>query len=180
MINVVPGGPAADFLYFNNTGYFTDESQHLPPIIDFNISSALSDFENDNDMDIYISTASGTSEVGLPDLLYENLLPLVGITSEPHQKPEEFQLFPNHPNPFNPETILVFALPTNEKVYMVVYNILGEKVKTLINEQDMEAGHHMLIWDGTNELNIQQASGVYFAVLKSRKSVKTQKMILLR
>lgn len=180
MINVVLGGPAADYLYFNDNGYFTDESQHLPLIIDFNVSSALGDFENDSDMDIYISTASGTSEVGLPDLLYENLLPLVGITFEPHQKPEEFQLFQNYPNPFNPETILVFTLPINEKVQMVVYNILGEKVKILIDQQNMEAGHHSVIWDGTNDSNIRQASGVYFAVLKSGELVKTGKMILLR
>ena len=57
---------------------------------------------------------------------------------------------------------------------------MGEKVKTLINEQDMEAGYHAVIWNGTNDLNIQQASGVYFSILKSGKSVKTQKMILMQ
>ena len=94
--------------------------------------------------------------------------------------PNRLELYPNFPNPFNPETILRFAIPANEKVNMIIYNILGEKVKTLINAQNMKAGYHAVIWDGTNEFNIQQASGVYFAVLKSVRSVKTRKMILIR
>jgi len=91
-----------------------------------------------------------------------------------------FQLYDNFPNPFNPYTRIGFSLNGFETANLFIYNIKGEKIKTLIHEQNMESGYHEVNWNGTDDLNVQQSSGIYFAVLNCRNIFKSKKMILLR
>jgi hypothetical protein len=91
----------------------------------------------------------------------------------------KFDLDQNYPNPFNPSTVIRFAVPKFQQVSLVVYDLLGRKVKTLVNEE-RHAGDHRVTWDATNEGGTVVASGVYFYQLKAGDLVKTQKMLLLR
>ncbi|MHB2149615.1 GxGYxYP domain-containing protein [Calditrichota bacterium LG25] len=93
--------------------------------------------------------------------------------------PQDFALGQNYPNPFNPVTHIRFALPQVGRVVLNVYNIFGEKVKTLMNEVKTP-GEYQVIWDGRNELNQNVASGIYFyqLIFDNKKLVK--KMILIR
>ncbi len=92
-----------------------------------------------------------------------------------HQSvPTEFRLDQNHPNPFNPTTTISYALPTDAQVELAVYNLLGQKVATLIDGWQT-AGYKSVPWDATD-----CASGVYFYSLKAGDVVQTRKMILLR
>jgi hypothetical protein len=85
----------------------------------------------------------------------------------------------NYPNPFNPETEISFSLPERAQVSLVIYNILGEKVKTLVNETK-EAGTYSAPWDGRDESGNSLASGIYFYRLKTENFDKTMKMVLMK
>jgi hypothetical protein len=85
----------------------------------------------------------------------------------------------NHPNPFNPETRISFALNSASKTVIQIYNIKGEKVRTLVNEQ-LDAGYHSVIWNGTDESSRSVASGIYFYKFKTDNFSKTKKMLLLK
>ncbi|KAA3606533.1 MAG: T9SS C-terminal target domain-containing protein [Calditrichaeota bacterium] len=94
--------------------------------------------------------------------------------------PLEFDLSQNFPNPFNPSTQINFTISENSFVKLNVYNVLGQKVKTLVNEQ-RKAGNFSTHWNGTNELGKQVSSGVYFYKLEtSNGDVKSQKMLLIK
>jgi len=183
MINVVVGGPAPDFLYFNSGGFFSDESAHLPPINDFNASTAVADMERDGDADIFISVAPESLgaglPIGLPDLLYENVLPPVGIAGEPGLQPEPFILFRNYPNPFNPETAISYQLSAASNLELAVYNSLGQKIRTLVQTRQ-PAGRYEVKWDGHDEAGREVGSGIYIYRLKARQYSISKKMILIR
>jgi len=85
----------------------------------------------------------------------------------------------NHPNPFNPETDISFRLAEQTRASLIVYNILGEKVKTLV-DRDMAAGSHTVHWDGKDEAGNPAASGIYFYRLKAKSFDQTKKMLLMK
>lgn len=88
--------------------------------------------------------------------------------------PSRFELSQNYPNPFNPSTTIRFALPENSKVILEVYNVLGEKVKTLINDE-FKAGYHSVVFDAR-----ELTSGVYFYRIETTKWKDVKKMILVK
>jgi len=93
--------------------------------------------------------------------------------------PREFSLDQNYPNPFNPTTTIKFALPKSSSVNLEIYNILGRKVTTLINDQ-LDAGFHTVKWNSTDSEGREVATGVYFYRLKAGDFVKSKKMLLLK
>ena len=93
--------------------------------------------------------------------------------------PTEFSLSQNHPNPFNPHTIIDYALPQDAEVSLVIYNVLGQKVKTLVNEFQT-AGFQGAEWDGTDDRGHVSASGIYFYKLNAGDFTQTRKMVMLK
>jgi hypothetical protein len=93
--------------------------------------------------------------------------------------PKSFALFQNHPNPFNPETNISFALPVRTYASLIVYNIEGKKVRTLVS-REMDVGTHTVHWNGRDEAGNPVASGIYFYRLKTRDFDQTQKMVLMK
>ena len=93
--------------------------------------------------------------------------------------PEGFVLYQNYPNPFNPSTQISFGLPQATEIELTIYNIQGQKVKTLANEFQL-AGQKSYAWKGLDDLGVEVASGVYFFQLKARGVQETKKMILMR
>lgn len=93
---------------------------------------------------------------------------------------KNFNLYPNFPNPFNPSTTLTFDAPnTTDRFELIIYDMLGKKVKTLYSGS-INSGRFQLQWNGRNEAGIAMPSGVYFAVLQSKHYHKAIKMMLLR
>jgi hypothetical protein len=90
-----------------------------------------------------------------------------------------FRLYPNYPNPFNPETTIAFDLVKSGPVELKIYNVVGEEVKTLINNS-LLPGSYKIIWDGTDNSDQQVASGIYIYSLKTGNSVQSNKMVLLK
>ncbi len=93
--------------------------------------------------------------------------------------PTEFALSQNVPNPFNPTTQVSFALPKAANVNLTIYNVLGQQVKTLVN-QEMAAGVQTVEWDGTDNTGRTVASGVYFYRLNAGEFQATKKMLMLK
>jgi hypothetical protein len=109
--------------------------------------------------------------------------PATGITSVNDnantQAPGVFALEQNYPNPFNPTTEIEFSIPKFQQVSLVVYDLLGRKVKTLLNDEQ-HAGQHRVTWNGMNEIGKSVASGVYFYQLKAGTMTQVRKMMLVR
>ncbi|MCF7859329.1 MAG: T9SS type A sorting domain-containing protein [Candidatus Cloacimonetes bacterium] len=85
----------------------------------------------------------------------------------------------NYPNPFNPETTIAYNMIEDGYVSIEVFNVKGQKVKTLINEH-VTSGDHTLVWEGTNDNNQKVSSGIYFYKMKSGNYSSTKKMILMK
>ncbi len=92
----------------------------------------------------------------------------------PPELPSEFALYQNYPNPFNPTTEISFDLPLSTTVELSIYNTLGQRVATLL-DQPLSAGRHLALWDAAHA-----ASGVYLYRIRAGNFIATQKMILLR
>ena len=102
---------------------------------------------------------------------------LVGLDNS--SAPTKFELSQNFPNPFNPSTEINFSLEKNQPVTLRIYDVKGELVKTLVNNL-MSSGSHQIIWDGTNDKGMRQASGVYFYRLQSEANFSVKKMLMLK
>jgi len=93
--------------------------------------------------------------------------------------PKKVELGQNYPNPFNPTTTIKFGLPESGHVKLTVYNVLGQKVAELINENRVQ-GFHSIIWNGKNQLGSQVASGVYIYRLEAPMGTVAKKMLLIK
>lgn len=85
----------------------------------------------------------------------------------------------NYPNPFNPSTTIVLSIPQNGRANLSIYNIRGQRVKTLLNG-DLEKGQHRVVWNGRDENNRSVASGVYFIRLEAAGKTSIRKAMLLK
>lgn len=94
--------------------------------------------------------------------------------------PEKFVLYQNFPNPFNPGTQIRFKLTEKTEIEVIIYNTLGEKVKTLIAREKRPAGTYSVWWHGDNDAGYPVASGIYFATLRNSHWQHTIKMMLLQ
>jgi hypothetical protein len=88
--------------------------------------------------------------------------------------PSVFQLSQNHPNPFNPSTMINYQLPMTNEVELSIYNLLGQKVATLVSERQ-NAGYHQVEWDAS-----EFASGIYYYHIQAGEFLDVKKMVLVR
>jgi len=93
--------------------------------------------------------------------------------------PAEFSLSSNYPNPFNPETRISYFIPRVSHVKLQIFNILGHKIRTLVDE-DQAAGRKGVLWDGRDDQGEQVASGVYLYRLQAGDLSESKKMVLMR
>lgn len=118
------------------------------------------------------------------DILGSPLSPLI-LTKQPLKPgdkgyvPEVFSLSHNYPNPFNPVTTFGFGLPKESHVSIVIYNLRGERVRTLV-KSNLPAGYRYIQWNGLNENGTASPSGVYFVVMESGSFHQTHKIMLMK
>ncbi|MBL7136927.1 MAG: T9SS type A sorting domain-containing protein, partial [Candidatus Marinimicrobia bacterium] len=93
--------------------------------------------------------------------------------------PKVFALHQNYPNPFNPTTFIKYDLPKEAKVKIVIYNLMGREVRTLVTEKQ-NAGYKTVIWNGRNNNGQLVSSGCYIYHMVTDKFQKTKKMTLLK
>jgi hypothetical protein len=108
-----------------------------------------------------------------------------GVSGEPNpaknsqSRPVYFSLSQNYPNPFNPETRISYALPVDCHVKLTIYNLVGQKVRALI-DQYQAAGYKTIPWNGKDDDGKETASGVYFYRLTAGDFSATRKMVILK
>ncbi len=120
---------------------------------------------------------------GLVDYVPSLCSPPSPVSSQP-ERPEDvpatYALSPNYPNPFNPTTTVPYAVPSpGGKVALAIYNARGQLVRTLVNGHKA-AGHHSVVWDGTNNQGSTLSSGVYFLRMRAPGFEHTRKLVLLK
>lgn len=101
------------------------------------------------------------------------------LTAKVREIPSEFALSQNYPNPFNPTTSIKFQVAQDAKVSLVVYDMLGQRVRTLV-DGIQEAGFYTVRWDGSNDFGSKVASGIYIYRLQAGSFVSTMKMNLMK
>lgn len=110
--------------------------------------------------------------------IFKHPLPIISNISPP-KIIVDFNLMQNYPNPFNPNTTISYTLPAGSEVELTIFNILGQKTKTLVTNKQI-AGSHEIQWDGRNEQGENVSSGIYLYSLKANGHTITKKMVLLR
>ena len=93
--------------------------------------------------------------------------------------PEVFALHQNYPNPFNPTTQIRYDLPLDKYVTIIIYDVMGRKIKSLINAIQ-EAGYRSITWDATNDLGQPVSAGMYIYTIQAGEFRQTRKMVLLK
>jgi hypothetical protein len=93
--------------------------------------------------------------------------------------PEVFALHQNYPNPFNPITTIRYDVPEESMVRVDIYNILGQKVRTLVNSVH-QPGYHAVQWNGTNDFGVPVASGMYIYRIQAKDFVAVKKLVLMK
>ena len=93
--------------------------------------------------------------------------------------PGRYSLLQNYPNPFNPTTTLRYNLPENSHVTITIYDMLGRKVKTLINETQY-SGYRSIIWDAIGNNGERASAGIYLYQIQAGEYMQTKKMVLLK
>lgn len=119
-------------------------------------------------------TAEADLRLGVPP----ELSPFISFPSS-EDTALKFRLRPNYPNPFNPHTTIRYTLPERGIVSIVVYDVLGRRVRTLVDDV-RDGGDHVVSWDGLNDMGEDAATGVYFLRLVSSGETLTQKMVLTK
>ncbi len=128
---------------------------------------------NMNELDSYQFNNSGGESI----FLITAFRTVVGV--EANNIPKQFELHQNYPNPFNPSTTIAYGIPEDSDVSVVIYDVSGKEVKTLI-QSNQSAGWYNQIWNGLNNQNTQVSTGVYFARVTSGKNSETIKMVYLK
>ncbi len=103
---------------------------------------------------------------------------LAQATANYQEAPMTFRLDQNYPNPFNPITLIKYQLPQRETVSISIYDILGRRVRTLLEKAQKEPGYYQIRWNGLNDSGNQVASGIYILQLQSKHFRRAIKMIL--
>ena len=112
------------------------------------------------------------------DVFTFNPLRLLSVENS-NQIPNTYKLYNNYPNPFNPQTTIKYDLQKPGKVVIEIFNLLGQKIKSLVNE-DKAAGSYTTTWNGTTDKGLHAASGIYFYRIKTENFSNIKKMILMR
>jgi len=140
-------------LYFNVSNDFTDATVIQINNLRWNEGEVV-----ENAAEMTLSYALGIGEELLPDV---------------------YALHQNYPNPFNPITTLRYDLPEQATVNIIIYDMLGRQVRTLLN-QTQDAGYRSVIWNATNDYGKPVSAGVYLYKIQAGEFVQTKKMVLLK
>ncbi|HXF49297.1 MAG TPA: right-handed parallel beta-helix repeat-containing protein [Verrucomicrobiae bacterium] len=99
---------------------------------------------------------------------------------EKENLPKPIMLYQNYPNPFNPTTLIRFNLEKPERVNLEIFNILGQKVRTMVPGEELAAGPYTFLWDGKDDRGSPVSSGAYFYKLRTPTFLKSKKMMLVK
>ena len=115
----------------------------------------------------------------IPDIVYADESTSFVRSSEQQHTPDHFVLAQNYPNPFNASTTIRYQIPEQTTVQLTIYSTLGQKVVSLVNQEEPE-GFHEIQWNGKNHEGQEVMSGIYYYRLKTSKFAITRKLIMIK
>jgi len=146
----------------------------------------LDSFINESELYIRLLITSNSTDEGqgwfvddISLVLNQDMPPNVNTDSGIINLPDQVQLYPNYPNPFNPITNIAFSLSKHSLVDLKIVDIEGRQIRHLLSN-GFAAGRHGVSWNGTNDLGAAVGSGIYFMVLRAEGKVLSQKLSLIR
>ncbi len=125
------------------------------------------------------SSANPAAGYQFHPVLATDISPASGVDEPSAELPAQFALLQNYPNPFNPSTNIRYDLPQAVRVKLVIYNLLGEKVRTLVDASE-SAGAKQITWNGLNDRGARVASGVYVYRIEAGTFVATRKLLMMK
>jgi hypothetical protein len=147
------------------------------------LQSALTDNADLAHLRFRVLDPTVTSRIEIAEVLVSdatgNISPLGARQTDVRAIPTGYGLNQNHPNPFNPETVVPFSLPQRGDIHLAIYNVLGQQIRVLASGLQ-EAGFHRITWDGKNNNGQTLASGIYFARLQAGSFSSVRKMLLIK
>ncbi len=160
----IPAGTGSIAKIYFSTGSAWDSTQSVP--IDTSFWPPTSGYEFSTDLGasfypIFLKGALEVREVNAP------------------ATPKVFSLSQNYPNPFNPKTVIRFGLPKDSWVNLDIYNVLGQRVRALVDER-LSAGMKEVEWDGKDDKGFEVSSGIYFYKIKAGDFSDIKKMVMLK
>jgi hypothetical protein len=177
-LSEINAGPSDIFQVFativSATAYFSDVS--VPGDISVDYPGFNPDFNNNQ-----VDNSGATIGTGP---YHTDWKTITGINDLESSVPVEYALSQNYPNPFNPLTTIEYQLPEVAEVELMIFNILGQKIYTLLNGKK-QAGYHSQVWNAKDEFGKSVASGMYIYRLDARgisgrKFVQVKKMVVLK
>jgi len=192
-LNLIVASTQGNIYGYNADGSMVDS---FPVPLNTTVSSpaSIADIDNDGDWDIILATSTGITVLDYklpkgdmqPWNLYRGNMHRTGFYGDNNMMeidiPESeyvTTLEQNYPNHFNPSTRINFSLREDSPVVIEIFNIKGQKIRTLVNK-DMEAGQHSVLWTGINDRNRAVGAGVYFYRLQTADATITRKMLFLK
>ena len=142
-------------------------------IISYNFGSQTDDVSfgripDGSDEWVFMNPTPGSNNTG--ELIIND--DIIGIS-------RQYTLHQNYPNPFNPVTTLRYDLPENAMINITIYDMLGRRVKTLM-DQPQDAGYRSVLWDATNNYGKPVSAGIYLYQIQAGEYISTKKMVLLK
>tara|TARA_Y100000590_G_scaffold317944_1_gene359714 strand:+ start:267 stop:3701 length:3435 start_codon:yes stop_codon:yes gene_type:complete len=110
---------------------------------------------------------------------YSEIVEAAVLSIDEEMIPDVYALHQNYPNPFNPTTALRYDLPEDARVSITIYDVMGRKVRSLINSEQ-SAGYRSIRWDATNDIGGPVSAGMYIYMIQAGKFSQTKKMLLLK
>jgi hypothetical protein len=173
-LDIIVATPAHDLVYLSNEGngnFVSFLLCHLSELGGEPLTILTKNLDSDSRPDVAVLTITDDIVVML------NLDYVVSVSEDKSNTsiPDKFSLEQNYPNPFNPSTTIRFELPVSSKVDLRVYNLLGQEVEVLINNEELSRGVHRYNFNAT-----RLTSGVYFYRIITKDFVQTKKMVLMK
>ena len=128
-------------------------------------------------------TSYPTGKVWYDDFLIREVTAVITAIDDPTDQitlgPTDYKLYNNYPNPFNPQTIIEYMVPKTGRVVLAIYNVLGQKVRTLV-DVDQIKGTYNVMWDGKDNFGNKLSTGIYFYQLRGENALITKKMTFIK
>jgi hypothetical protein len=168
---------AEDFAYYNI--YRNSLMDDQPAIVFTTISSSYVDTEVDVSLnyEYWVTAVDHSGNESNASVVLEVSGSMLSTVAD--LIPEVYALNQNYPNPFNPSTQIRYALPEQSQVVLTVYDMLGRKVRTLVNGVQ-DAGYRTVMWNATSDMGTPVSAGMYIYTIRANEFYQVKKMILLK
>jgi hypothetical protein len=148
-----------------------------PTVEEIELTPTKIDYPNHSALFVYTEFDGDKPKMMVEEPQFESIT--VDLLTSGSNVPMSFGLHQNYPNPFNPSTIIQYDLPAPSKVRLEIFNVLGQQVKTLVDDYK-EAGYQSVTWNGDDDNGGSVATGIYFYKISADNKVETKKMMLLK